>query len=290
MLDGLSKGQPMKPPLFLPPCLLAIACTGTAQTLAPQPLTERQVVETSRTLGVRILIDGKTPAGSGFFIDNQTVVTCFHVVARTWFAKLDKGVVQELSVDLASDIRVLSVDGQELAAEVVSMPTKESAEPMVFDFAILRLKKPVVGKLPQVRFYQEGAPLHVGDPILFSGYPLDSTLMLTHKGSLAGISAPDGILGLQAPVNKGVSGSALLAADGTILGIVSMRLGGIGKGLFELRQQIDAGASSGSVRLMGVDPLQATKGVIDTLDLNISTGIGYARSTIYLEKYRRGPK
>ncbi len=267
--------------------LLALAFRSDAQVGPAESATDRGIVEVSRTLAARVLIDGKTAAGSGFFLDNQHVATCFHVVARKWSAKADKGVVKDVSFELAPDIRVISVDGQEIAAEVVSLPTDASPEPMLFDFAILRLAKPLVGKLPPVRFYAEGSALHVGDPIFFSGYPLDSPLMLTHRGWLAGILAAEGILGLQAPVNKGVSGSALLGADGTVLGIVSMRLGGIGKGLLELRQQIDAGAAAGSVRIMGVDPLQATKGVIDTMDLTISTGIGYARSTIYLEKYRR---
>jgi hypothetical protein len=79
----------------------------------------------------------------------------------------------------------------------------------------------------------------------------------------------------------------VFAQDGTVLGIVSMRLGGIGKGLQDLRQQIDAGAAIGFATITGVDPLKATRTVIDTMDLTISTGMGYARSTIYLEKYRK---
>ena len=160
---------------------------------------------------------------------------------------------------------------------------------MLFDFAILRLARSGATTLPPVRFYQEGAMLHVGDQVIFSGYPLDAPMMLTHRGWLAGILPTDGILGIQAPINKGDSGSAVLAQDGAILGIVSMRLGGIGKALQDLRQQIDAGAATGRAVITGVNPLQATKSVIDTMDLTISTGMGYARSTIFLEKYRKTP-
>ena len=36
---------------------------------------------------------------------------------------------------------------------------------------------------------------------------------------------------------------------------------------------------------MGINPLQATNNVIDVIDMTISTGIGYARSTVLLDKY-----
>jgi hypothetical protein len=39
------------------------------------------------------------------------------------------------------------------------------------------------------------------------------------------------------------------------------------------------------VKLMGVDPLQATKNIIQTLDQYISTGIGYARSIKFAREY-----
>jgi hypothetical protein len=39
------------------------------------------------------------------------------------------------------------------------------------------------------------------------------------------------------------------------------------------------------LRLLGVDPLQATKAIIDTLDRYISTGIGYARTTNFARDY-----
>jgi hypothetical protein len=47
----------------------------------------------------------------------------------------------------------------------------------------------------------------------------------------------------------------------------------------------DQTASHGSVQIMGVDPLQATKAIIQTLDEYISTGIGYARSISFVREY-----
>ncbi|MBI5912096.1 MAG: hypothetical protein HY848_19375 [Betaproteobacteria bacterium] len=71
---------------------------------------------------------------------------------------------------------------------------------------------------------------------------------------------------------------ALLNSQGHAVGIISMREGGISLGLHELSAYINRTSSHGSVQIMGVDPLQATKAIIQTLDQFISTGIGYARS------------
>ncbi len=64
-----------------------------------------------------------------------------------------------------------------------------------------------------------------------------------------------------------------------------MREGGISRGLSELNSYIDKNTHHGSVQIMGVDALQATKAIIQTLDEYISTGIGYARSVKYAREY-----
>ena len=52
-----------------------------------------------------------------------------------------------------------------------------------------------------------------------------------------------------------------------------------------LQVYIDKTSSQGSVQIMGVDPLQATRAIIQTLDKYISTGIGYARSIKFAREY-----
>ena len=73
--------------------------------------------------------------------------------------------------------------------------------------------------------------------------------------------------------------------QGNAVGIISMREGGISQGLGELKVYIDKTSKQGSVQIMGVDPLKATKAIIQTLDQYISTGIGYARSIKFLREY-----
>ena len=270
-------------------CILVLGLSANSSTCGSEPLyTHRALIDFSRSITVRILKNNSTPAGTGFFINDCEIATCFHVVSdlRTWGVQFDdKNNVTELKYATHSGLRALLRNGEIVPLELVSVPTKGNPEPLVFDFAVLRLGKPIKFVPRQTRRYQRGATLYVGEPVYFSGYPLETEILLTHQGTIAGMNQKTGLLALQASVNKGTSGSALLSSEGTVIGIISMRLGGIGKGLSELRERIAASTEKFSVQILDIDPLEATKGVIDVVDRTISTGIGYARSTIFLDKY-----
>ncbi len=109
--------------------------------------------------------------------------------------------------------------------------------------------------------------------------------MVTHRGMVSGFDGSSSLIFVQASINKGNSGGALLNNQGHVVGIVSMREGGISQGLKDLRVNIDKTSSQGSVQMMGVDPLQSTKAIIQTLDQYISTGIGYAHSVKFAREY-----
>jgi len=112
--------------------------------------------------------------------------------------------------------------------------------------------------------------------------------MVTYRGMISGFDPVSNLLAVQAPINKGNSGGALLNRDGHVVGIVSYRLGGISMGLNQLRAYIDrmaANGQGGGVVLDGVDPLAAMREIISTLDQHISTGIGYARTMNLLKQY-----
>jgi len=105
------------------------------------------------------------------------------------------------------------------------------------------------------------------------------------KAKISGVDINGSIICIQAPINKGNSGGALLSSDGNVLGVISMREGGISKGLDDLSKHIEITSKQGSVQIMGVDPLQSIRAIISTLDTYISTGIGYAIHIKYLREY-----
>jgi S1-C subfamily serine protease len=217
--------------------------------------------------------------GTGFFISPDRVATCFHVVAALKVNGTD------VQWTLHPDLKIKTSKGEVIDAVCVSDPNRFGPAPLHFDFAILKLKSkpkdaPVVLKLSD-----PAAKLDIGTDVIFSGYPLATPAMVTHKGMVSGIDQTGSIICIQAPINKGNSGGALLGPGGDVCGIIDMREGGISKGLQDLSHYIDDAKKRGSVAIMGVDPLAVFNEMIGTLDTYISTGIGYAVSTRHLRDY-----
>jgi len=237
------------------------------------------VLQLSRDSGVKIISQSGHSSGSGFFIGDQYVLTCFHVVAALS--------VQNSTIHgrLYPDLQVTLPSGETIDASVVSVPTQADQSPLIQDFAFVKLKSKPTKNFTKVLLATDKETLQVGDEVVFSGYPLATPGMVTHRGMVSGFDASASLVFIEASVNKGNSGGALLNSEGHVAGIVSMREGGISQGLSELSAYIDQTSSQGNVRIMGVDPLQTTKAIIQTLDQYISTGIGYARTIKFARDY-----
>ncbi len=240
---------------------------------------EPNVLQLSRSSGVRLISQTAQSSGSGFFIGDEFVLTCFHVVASIGVQG------NNINWSLYPDLQVVTPSGETIGATVVSVPTQADASPLMQDFALVKLQTKPSKSHSILTLASEKETPAVGDEVVFSGYPLATPGMVTHRGMVSGHDESFSIIFVQAPVNKGNSGGALLNLQGHVIGIVSMREGGISQGLQQLQVYIDQTSSHGSVQLMGVDPLQATKAIIQTLDQYISTGIGYARSIKYFQEY-----
>jgi S1-C subfamily serine protease len=126
------------------------------------------------------------------------------------------------------------------------------------DFAFVKLKSKPKKIVFIVSIASESDAPQVGDQVVFSGYPLATPGMVTHRGMVSGFDDSKSLIFVQASINKGNSGGALLNSQDHVVGIVSMREGGISQGLNDLAVYIDNTASQGNVRIMDVDPLQAT--------------------------------
>jgi S1-C subfamily serine protease len=237
------------------------------------------ILELSRTSGVMLVSQSGSSKGSGALIGNQHVLTCFHVVA----ALSVQG--STLNWSLYPDLQVVFPSGETISGTVVSVPTQGDSSPLGQDFAIVKLKTIPAKSVAKLRLASDKEALLVGDEVVFSGYPLATPGMVTHRGMVSGFDSSSSLIFVQASINKGNSGGALLNKQGHVVGIVSMREGGISQGLNALQVYIDKTSSQGSVQIMGVDPLQATRAIVQTLDNYISTGIGYARSIKFAREY-----
>ena len=245
---------------------------------------DSDLISKSRTNCVKILVNANVTAGSGFFLDAEHVVTCFHVVAKIDVTRQPNQTMQ-VKYDLRPRLVVETAGGERLPATCVSLPNQTDASPLLRDFAILKLQAKPKAKIHANPLHDLKTMPDIGDVVVFSGYPLNAPTMLTHRGMMSGEVRKTGLICIQAPVNKGCSGSAVLNTEGQVLAIVNAREGGISQGLEDLRKHIIKTESQGRMSLMGVDPLQASKEIVNVLDRHISTGIGYAVDARFLSEY-----
>lgn len=242
-------------------------------------INAQDFIQESRANCVQVESPSAKTSGTGFFLDSEHIATCFHVAANV---ELQGSNIQW---QIHQDLRVILTNGDTINAVCISPPTKQDPSPLLSDFAILKLSsKPSVVIKPN-SLIKNDTPPAVGAEVVFSGYPLATPSMVTHKGMVSGVSKDANIICIQAAINKGNSGGALLNSSGEVIGIISMREGGITKGLMELTKYIESTEKHGSVKLMGIDPLQSTKEIINVLDTYISTGIGYAITIKHLRQY-----
>jgi S1-C subfamily serine protease len=264
--------------------VLLILVTYTSVGCTAEEVTKElstNVLSISRQNCVRVLV-GDRPVGTGFFISRSHVATCSHVIT----AKVDIDPKQnKFDWTAYEEIFVQCASGEKIEATCVSIPTKQNMSPLKYDFAVLKLKKKPRIEGVVLPFFTWGDAPTIGSDVYFSGYPLGAPAMLTHKGMVSGIAANQDVVCVQAPINKGNSGSALLNAEGEILGIISMREGGISRELQRLHDHISKTESRGSISMLGVNALQSTKEIIDVLNRHISTGIGYAITNKHLTAY-----
>lgn len=242
---------------------------------------ENNMYELSKKSCVKVISQTGNSSGSGFFIGDDIIATCFHVVAKIEVNG------QTVNWSVFQDLKVITSTGEEILASCISMPSQTDSSPLLYDFAILKLVS-VPSNLSDYKLDlsdEEINNIDIGNLCYFSGYPLAVPTMITQQGNVSGIAIDKSIICIQGSINKGNSGGGLINAEGKVIGIVSMREGGISKGLQDLTRYIESTANQGSVRIMGVDPLQAIKATVETLNMYISTGIGYARDIKFLREF-----
>lgn len=243
-----------------------------------QSTSLKKLAKESKSSCVKIITD--KGHGTGFFVEDNIIATCLHVVAQ--YIPDGQGHIQ---VNILPNLRAVTEAGQTVTLTCLSVPTSQSPEPFNYDFALLKVNEPVQQKT--IISIESNPIIDVTDNVVLTGYPLDTPFMLTHLGVISGFNQDKSIISVDASVSKGNSGGALVNSQGNVIGIISLRLGGISAALESYLVDIDNSKKVGSVSFAGVNPLDVAKNTINVLDQNISTGVGFARNIRFLRDYAR---
>ena len=234
----------------------------------------------SRSSCVKIISKVGNSSGTGFFIDDNIIVTCFHVIAQ-----ISMDTAKNINFNIFPDLEAVTEEGDTVSLTCMSIPFNNSPEPLLQDFALLKTNTIIKNK--SILRISNNTDHLIGENIIFSGYPLGTPTMVSHFGIISGITKDKSIICVQASINKGNSGGALVNSDGEVIGIISNREGGISLELENYLNKISEGEKRGSIQLMGIDPMQVSKETIKILNTYISTGIGYARNIRFLREYAK---
>lgn len=139
--------------------------------------------------------------------------------------------------------------------------------------------------------------VHVGDQLLWSGFPLDSLLPTWHQGMASYIGPlpvnpqPLGVQ-LDGTVNRGNSGGPIINPDtSAVVGMVTSKMGGLSQHLQEsfAKLAIVSGMGGGMAARMTmtvggvtVDPNRVLMEAIHQIERGLQLGVGYGISAEYV--------
>jgi len=266
--------------------VIPLVCAN-AQVTQP-PLSQRQACERFTSAVVRIEAGGKS-RGTGFLVTQDGfILTAGHVITDPESGKFFSAIL----VSLPSG-------ASELARVVIPMTLDTSGQ----DYAILKVDGK--DKLPFIPL-GTNEDIIVGSNATIVGYPFSAITVedrhVSTKFCLSAIVAASDLVAVpirgtkrigqqnvpvkadvkvnviyfQGPSVKGVSGAPLISLDtGNVIGIVTLKLTGIGNALNEMRNNATAGRSS--IAISGIGDLNAAfSGIIQVLDEQLANGLGAA--------------
>jgi S1-C subfamily serine protease len=272
--------------------LLSVSFSGAilAQDLEEKAMIEK--IKQAKESTVKIICDDINSSGSGFIAAKDGyIITNFHVVGLLSIDPTSKTPV----ITYSKNIRVKLSSGETLDAKVAV--EAQDLRPIVYDYCILKVSKDNLIPFEMGEFDD----VEEGSNVYFCGYPFGKDFHTVHKGMISSKHIKNTsyelnnrtveykLLQIDGSVNKGNSGGPLISYDSDkVIGIVSMREGGITQGLKSVSDFIkeqQKKASGGSVFLGGVNPVPVLKELIDVLDSYISVGIGFAISIEYAREH-----
>jgi hypothetical protein len=260
--------------------VVAVLLLANQGILGQTETTLQSVIDRSRQQCVRIYVPEKQAWGSGFFLDDRFVVTCFHIVGG-----IDSSGT-EAQIRAADKITVICSNGQEIDAECRSIPSRLDMTPVLYDFAILWLKGEPDSPVTPAKFRTALTAPAVGTHVLFTALSLDIPTLMTHRGYISGEAGDGSILCVQAPISAGMSGAALYTVDGTIVGIMNARESRLPQKLVEIARRLYALKPS-----IEPGPHALMLDLVESMGLYSTQGVAYAttarRLVDYLERHPR---
>lgn len=225
--------------------------------------------------------------GTGFFIDeNGTLLTNFHVISK---------ISQDGKIFVSKDI-TLEFNGRTAKGEVQNVTQENAGKLFNYDYCIIKL----IDFKDTVSFFNLGSygMVEEGLAVHFAGFPLTLHNPAFHHGYVSSLrDAPVRsriglmkVIDIDATVVKGNSGGPLvIEKEGQfyVVGIISSEVTYITDEFKRLQQFLEMQLTrpeSGAVFIAGVNPNAALLEVINTLENNISTGIGTAISIDYVKQ------
>lgn len=176
--------------------------TVTATKLSPTPI-EIKTYKAQAGEGIRN-ISPKYSYGTGSAINNDLIITCYHVVKN------------------AKQISIRGIDGRFDTTYLASINSYDED----LDIAFLKIQKNVIHHYFELPYSFKQTKSEVGENIFVLGYPLQNTMGQEIKLTTGVISSNSGFLGdttlfqISAPIQPGNSGGPLFDYNGSLIGLV----------------------------------------------------------------------
>jgi len=231
-------------------------------------LTGKEIYGANRDAVVEIGI-GNNFVGDGFIVSaDGLIVTANHVVTTR----------ESRFREYASNLLVRIVRNGEAKIYPAS-PIEPQVSDAQVNFDSARLKIEATG-LPHVSLGNWNE-IEIGSQVtLIAAFPGPEILILQCPVSGKAVAATDlgpkpvSTIWFQCPVRNGFSGAPIFSSKGHVVGIVTTKVFGISPALDTLRTQWAATRSKGSIRAFGIDLSESFLDVINSLDLNLISGLG----------------
>ncbi len=272
--------------------LIGASYSFCSDTLAFTGSDRTDLVSLSRSATVEIIQEEASGQfvrlGTGFFIIDTMIVTCFHVATEGKLIQL--GTQTLPGIGFIKKLHAVTVDQDTLTLRPL---TQTSDEQRLYDFTILLAPPSRRGNRFVLPVVQADEHL-IGQEVLFTGFPIGAQVALTHLGFVSGFMreggyGPNGLNGdvfcIQSSINGCNSGGALLSMRGEVVGIISAKMFFYDSLMKSIDTEISTASQYGHISLMGQDPLQRIREILLFLRVNSNLGIGYAISSRHLLEY-----